>query len=245
MANSRRVSVLRKKQLSPNMVRMVLTGSELDDFPTGYESGYVKLVFPSGSEKPVVRSYTVRKYEEDVRELTLDMVVHGDTGPAAKWANHVRAGEMIQISGPGACKMVNLDADWFFLAGDMSAVPAISVNLQSLPNDAVGYVVLEVISERDKFDLIVPPGIEVHWVINSTPELHSTILQDTVMALPWQESAAAVWVAGEFASSRTLRHYFRHVRKVPREHMYVSCYWKIGDTDEQMKVAKKADTDSW
>jgi NADPH-dependent ferric siderophore reductase len=65
------------------------------------------------------------------------------------------------------------------------------------------------------------------------------------MALPWQEGATAVWVAGEFASSRALRHYFRQVRKVPREHMYVSCYWKIGDTDEEMKLAKKADTDSW
>jgi NADPH-dependent ferric siderophore reductase len=245
MANSRTVSVLRREDLSPNMVRMVLTGSELDDFPTGYESGYVKLMFPSGNEKPIVRSYTVRKYEENTRELTLDMVVHGDTGPAAKWANHVCAGETIQISGPGACKKINLDADWFFLAGDMSAVPAISVNLQTLPYDAVGYVVLEVISERDQFDLTVPPGMEVRWVINSTPELQSTILEDAVMALPWQEGQAAVWVAGEFASSRTLRHYFRQVRGVPREHMYVSCYWKMGDTDEEMKQAKRADTDSW
>ena len=65
------------------------------------------------------------------------------------------------------------------------------------------------------------------------------------MTLPWASGRASIWVAGEFSASRTLRQYFRHERQVPREHMYVSCYWKIGDTDEGMKAAKRADPEAW
>ena len=56
------VTVADKKRLSPNMIRLMLQGDSLKDFPTGYEGGYIKLVFPRGLERPVVRSYTVREF---------------------------------------------------------------------------------------------------------------------------------------------------------------------------------------
>ena len=37
------------------------------------------------------------------------------------------------VSGPGPKKLVDMNADWFLIAGDMSALPAISVNLEKLP----------------------------------------------------------------------------------------------------------------
>lgn len=241
----RTVTVAKKDNLTPNMVRVTLTGDALADFPEGFEGGYVKLVLPDENERPTVRSMTVRDFTEATKELTLDMVAHGDTGPAAIWANRVACGEDVVITGPGACKAINLEADWFFLAGDMSALPAISVNLRSLPTDATGCVVLEIISDEDKLDLDLPDGVEVHWVVNPDPEKPNTELEDTVMALPWLEGQVAVWVAGEFNSARALRQYFRHDREVPNEFIYLSSYWKIGVTDEGMKAAKRADTEAW
>ena len=73
------VTVADKKRLSPNMMRLMLQGDSLQDFPTGYEGGYIKLVFPEGLERPVVRSYTVREFSADTRVITIDMVAHGDT----------------------------------------------------------------------------------------------------------------------------------------------------------------------
>lgn len=224
---------------------MTLGGESLADFPEGYESGYVKLMFPRCEEKPIVRSYTVRSFRAEAREIDLEMVVHGDTGPAASWANRARQGDEITIGGPGACQRVNTQADWFLLAGDMSALPAIRVNLESLPDDAIGHLVLEVITEEDRIELDRPRGVEVHWVVNPDPELPNTILEDTVMALPWREGQPSVWVAGEFSASRALRQYFRKERELSKEFMYVSCYWKIGDTDEGMKAAKRADPEPW
>ncbi|MEX0943873.1 MAG: siderophore-interacting protein [Pseudomonadales bacterium] len=241
----RTVSVERREQLSPNMIRMVLTGEPLADFPEGFESGYVKLLLPGVAAKPTVRSYTIRAFSPEARELTLDMVAHGDAGPATSWANRAGPGTEITITGPGAVKKINPDADWFLLAGDMSAFPAISVNLESLPADAEGHVVLEVISEADKLALELPGGLKVHWIVNPEPESPNTMLEDTVMALPWSDGMASVWVAGEFSASRRLRQYFRHERGLDKDYMYVSCYWKVGATDEGMKAAKRADPEPW
>jgi NADPH-dependent ferric siderophore reductase len=71
------------------------------------------------------------------------------------------------------------------------------------------------------------------------------LLQDAVIALPWQKGQVGVWVAGEFGASRALRQYFRNDRQVPKAFMYVSCYWKIGATDEGMKIAKMTDVEPW
>lgn len=241
----REVVVGDKYPLSPNMNRVVLEGESLQDFPVGFEGGYIKLMLRDGSEKPPVRSYTVREFDPGTGKLCIDMVSHGDIGPAARWANDARPGAVVDIQGPGATPPINVDADWFLLAGDMSALPAIAVNLERLPKDAKGHLVIEVISEDDKIDLQVPTDMKVHWVVNPEPEAINSVLEDTVMALPWQDGQVSVWVAGEFSASRALRQYFRHVREVAKEFKYVSCYWKIGETDEGMKAAKKADTEAW
>ena len=244
------VTVTARERRTPNLMSITLEGKALADFPTGHEGGYIKLVFlpPEGAAvgtRPVVRSYTVRRFDPDARQLEIWMVAHGDTGPAARWANRVEVGETVLITGPGACKRPNAEADWFLLAGDMSALPAISVNLSQLPDDARGHCVLEVIDEDDRMELERPPGVELSWVVNPKPERRSTLLLETVTAIPWRDGRAAVWVAGEFDASRGLRQYFRHEREVPRDDLYVSCYWKIGETDEGMKQAKKADPEPW
>jgi NADPH-dependent ferric siderophore reductase len=242
----RELVVKKKTALTPNMIRIVLEGDDLKDFPEGQESGYVKLVFPAneGASKPITRSYTIRHFDLSVRELTLDFVVHGDNGPASAWALGVTEGECITIDGPGPTKLVDQSADWFFLAGDMTALPAISVNLESLPEDAKGYAVIEVLSADDKQVIALPEGIDIHWVINPTPDKPNTYLVDTVKQLPWQDGEPNVWVASEFDAMRSLRSYFKKERGVQRGQIYASSYWKMGETDEGNKAAKKMDTEA-
>lgn len=66
----RELSVLRKFDLTPNMLRVILTGDDLKDFPEGQESGYVKLLFVSGEDKPIMRTYTIRQFDAANLELT-------------------------------------------------------------------------------------------------------------------------------------------------------------------------------
>lgn len=248
----RRLTVTQKKQLTPNMVRIILSGDELSSFPADQESGYVKLAFPvnkeladkkSEGEETVNRSYTVRAFDAQTLELTLDFVVHGDTSPASRWAKNTEVGDSISTDGPGAVKLVNMSADWFFIAGDMPALPAISVNLEKLPPHAKGYAVIEILTEADKQTLKVPAGMDIHWVINPHPDSPNTLLADAVKSVAWLEGAPNIWVASEFETMRNLRRYFKEERKVDRSQIYVSSYWKMGDTDEGNKVAKKLDVE--
>ncbi|MEM7542153.1 MAG: siderophore-interacting protein, partial [Pseudomonadota bacterium] len=172
-------------------------------------------------------------------------VLHDLAGPAGNWLNTVKTGDSITIGGPGSCRMIDPNADWFLIAGDMSALPAIAVNVERLPKDAVGYVVVEVIAEDDQIDLSVPPGVDLHWMVNPHPNIQTPLLSDKVLGLPWRDGIASVWVAGEFSASRTIRQYLRNTRQVSRDAMYASCYWKIGDSDEGMKRAKRLDSDAW
>ena len=79
------------------MVRIVVEGPDLEDFPVGeYTDHYVKCRF---GEK--TRTYTVRAYDAARRRLTLDFVVHGDEGLAGPWAAAAMPGDTLLLSGPG------------------------------------------------------------------------------------------------------------------------------------------------
>jgi len=239
----RNLIVVNVHSLTPNMVRITLGGEELLGFPEDQESGYIKLIFPSedGEQKPRMRTYTVRTFDSERQQMEVDFVVHGDTGPASAWAMNAKIGDTITIAGPGAKKMVDMSADWFFIAGDMTALPAISVNLEHMPTDAKGYAVVEILSEADKQDLVVPDGMEVHWIINSKPDQPHTMVLDTIKSLPWLDGKPYVWAAGEFGSIRAVRRYFKKERDVGRREIYASSYWKIGETEEGNKAAKNED----
>jgi len=238
------LTVVAKQSLSNNMVRITLGGEQLENFPQDQESGYVKLVFPSSdpTAKPIMRSYTIRSFDAQALELVLDFVVHGRNGPASAWAMDADIGTTILVGGPGDKKLVDNRADSFIIVGDLTALPAISVNVAQLPESAVGHVVIEVIDESDQLALELPKGMQVHWVINPQPTSVNTLLADAVKVLPWpnEHQKLNVWVACEYSAMRNLRQYFCNEKSVAREDIYLSSYWKIGTTDEGNKAAKRA-----
>ena len=240
------LEVLSNDRLTPNMRRIVLQGPELAGFPADQEGGYVKLVFDPAEEggKPTLRSYTIRAFDAARQELMLDFVDHGDGGPASAWASRARPGDPITIRGPGEPKLAAPDADWFLLAGDMSALPALAVNLERLPEHARGYALIEVLSEDDRQSISHPKGIELIWLVNPDTERPNALLNERVRALPWLPGTPYPWFAGEFSTMRSMRRYFRDESGIDKHAMYCSCYWKMGDTDEGMKRAKKLDPEA-
>lgn len=238
------------------MQRLVLTGEDLSGYAADAKGSYFKLFFNMdgsamtdtgqvlnlSSGRPVMRTYTIRDVDQNTGALTVDFVLHGEgEGPASTWAASAQPGDRIVISNPGPIKAIDPAADWCLLAGDMTALPAISCNLEALPATAKGYVVLEVESEADKQALAVPEGVEVIWIINSNHRQPQSVLLEAVKKLEWLEGQPYVWAACEFSSMRQLRRYFKDDRKVPRESMYISSYWKLGLAEEQHKIAKKKD----
>lgn len=244
---ARELTVTAASQLTPNMRRLTLQGEDLASFPDEAEGAYFKLTFAGKDpERPVLRTYTVAKYRPELHEIDVDFMLHtsadgASNGVAAPWAIKAQGGERMSIFGPGPATFINTDAQWYLLAADMTALPALVANLSRLPEDAKGYIVIEIIAEEDRQDLPVPAGMEVIWVVNPQPGSDESPLYEAIRALEWLDGQVAVWAACEFKTMKKNRLYFREERGVEKSHLYISSYWKKGLQEEEHKVAKQQD----
>ncbi|REG85522.1 siderophore-interacting protein [Marinomonas pollencensis] len=237
----RELVVISSTLVTPHMLRVTLGGENISTMPEDQESGYVKLIFPSDSGR-LMRTYTIRKQRADA--IDIDFMLHEDSGPASSWAKNAKPGDRILVGGPGPKKMIEESAEWQLLIGDMTALPAISVNLETLPASAKGYAVIEVVSEDDIQPLNHPAGIELKWVINSHPGSDDQALLKEVQALNWLSDDVSVWAACEFGSMKALRRFFKEEKKVPKDKLYISSYWKQGSNEDQHKAVKRADAET-
>ena len=130
--------------------------------------------------------------------------MHGDSGPASKWASSVQIGDSIEIAGPGPA-ILAAPADWYLFVGDMTALPAIAVNLEKLPPESRGLALLEINSSEDIQDLIKPDAFEVKWIINSNPLNGCEDLIQAFSCVDIKGENPYAWVAGEFELLRFAR----------------------------------------
>lgn len=226
------------------MRSVTLGGDAMNDFPRAQDGGYVKLMLPPTSilSRPVMRTYTIRRQLED--GLEIEFALHGEGGeggPAVEWAVNAKRGDEILIGGPGPAKPLILGADWYLVVGDMTALPAIAVNLAQLPGDAVGDVVIEVQSIADQQDLVHPPGINVHWIVNEMPGANPDLIETKVRSIAWRPGKVYAWSATEFDTMRRVRTYLRNERGLTKDELYISSYWKQGANEDLHKKLKSAD----
>ena len=245
MKRIRNIKVTNISQLSPNMKRITFHSKDFIDFPEDEDGGYVKLLFKQeSSDNSFLRPYTIRSFRKNKLELDIDFSNHfGNQGYATKWASHAKIGDEILISGPGLKKPINENSDWFFFVGDMTALPAIACHLERIPKSALGFVVLEVISKDDKIQLIKPKNIKIKWVVKS--KQNPSVLENTVKEINWLNGKPYVWVACEFNKMKSLRNFFQKNKKISKNEMYISSYWKLGLDQEEHKLVKKEDSVKW
>ena len=253
----RLAQVLRRQRISQNMMRVTFTGDALLGFPTDAASANIKLLLAHDQQstdsfsasllgegaKPIKRTYTVVEYRDDSNELDLDFALHTEAGPATNFALHANVGDLVGIAGPSQPKLVNASADWFLIAGDMTAIPAIEANIAHLPSDAKGYVVIEVQHEDDRRKFELPESVGLHYLIKPEPETGNSPLLEAVINLPWLDGIPNVWIAGESGCVRELRSYFAKTKKLDRSHRYTSGYWQIGRDEDAFQTVKRQEPD--
>ncbi len=258
------VEVRRRERLSDSLVRLVVGGPALAAFETPpCTDTYVKVVFVHpdvprplprdeagrvdldlvrdalpGEHAPRMRSYTVRNFDADALELTLDFVVHGDTGIAGPWAVAARPGDELLFVGPGGGYAPDPAAGRHLLAGDLAALPAVAVALEALPADATGHAVLEVHGPEDEVALTAPVGVEVRWV-HQGDEPAGVRLVEAVRALPWPDDDVHAFVHGEAGAVKALRRYLRVDRGLGMDRLSISGYWRLGLDDEGWRASKR------
>lgn len=238
------LTVVRKEQLSPGMVRIHFSGDLAAFAGSDFTDRYVKLVFGDPAElenggRPTLRTYTAVAPDVAAGTLSIDFVVHGDEGIAGPWAAAAVPGDTIPVRGPGGAYAPDPAADWHLIAGDEAALPAIRQALAALPSDAQGYAVLQVDAASYQQEVVAPPGVELTWLHRSDPAHPG--LADAVRALPWREGRVHAFVHGEGqAVMREIRPYLLKERAVPRDDVSISAYWKQGRTEEAFREWKSA-----
>ena len=244
----RELEVISSKKISNNMIRLSFFSKDLFDFSDNDKGGYIKFMFTkikNESYKELVSPYTIRNFRKEKLEIDIDFVIHKDgEGIASSWASKVIVGDKIKISGPGPKQKVNENQDWYFFIGDMSALPAISVNLESLPKNSRGITIIEVLSQSDIINLVKPKNISINWIVNEHEKQFKNLLFKQVTSTEWLRGLPYVWGAGEFSDIKLLRKYFL-TKGLKKENMYLSSYWKIDSDQEEHKIVKKIDNIEW
>ncbi|MDJ0457286.1 siderophore-interacting protein [Arthrobacter sp. NQ7] len=254
------LTVLRKEQLTPHMVRIVAGGDGFKDFTNnGFVDRYVKIVFPQPGVEypspldlweiretmpreqwPFTRTYTLRWVNTGAQELAIDFVVHGDEGLAGPWAARAEPGETLTFTGPGGAYNPNPEADWYLFAGDEAALPAIAACIEALPPEASGMAFLEVGSEAEIQPISAPAGLDVTWLPrNGVPAGSSDLLIKAVADADWPGGSVDVFAHGERGYMKALREVFFKQRGLERRQVSLSGYWAQGRVEDVFQAEKK------
>lgn len=240
------LTVARREQLSPSLVRVVFGDPGFGEFePNDFTDAYVKLLL-GDSDEPIMRTYTVRSVDPDRREIAIDFVVHGDEGVAGPWAARAEAGEQMSMLGPGGAYHPRADADWHLLAGDESAVPAIAAAIDALAPEAVARVYIEVDDASHQIPLDHGPKVDVTWVYRvdaeqaGTGEPGESPLSRAVLNGEWLPGQVHAFVHGEAQTvMHVIRPYIRRSRGVTAEWASISGYWRRGRNEESFRAWKR------
>lgn len=194
-----RVWVKGLQRLSPTFLRVTFTGGDLDHLGHDAPDQRIKVYIPpAGQQIPdigldnwyaqyrqmdpatrgALRTYTIVAVRPEAREVDIDFVLHGDSGPASTWANRITIGAEVALIGPNRqfpddCQGYEWKppaaAHTVLIAGDETALPAISGILASMRTwsalPAQIHVLVEVPNAQDVLPLTTPDGVDVTWLI--------------------------------------------------------------------------------
>ena len=252
---TRQATVVSVEPLTPHMIRVVVGGDDLEGLRVGeFTDHYVKLQIPPPGATyaapfdaeeikaqhprehwPRVRTYTVRAWDPERNLLTLDFVVHGDEGVAGPWATAAKAGDVLQLMGPGGAYAPDPEAAWHLMVGDLSVLPAIGAALQRIPAGVPVHVLVELDDEADRQELTSPGDLHVTWL---RADGGDGVLLEAVRALAFPAGPVHAFVHGEASAVRAVRRHLLVDREIPREALSISGYWKRDRTEEGWREDK-------
>lgn len=254
------LTVLRREQLSAHMVRIVAGGEGFAEYVNNnFVDRYVKIAFPQpGVEYPEpldlwavresmprelwphTRTYTVRWVDSAAGELAIDFVIHGDEGLAGPWAAAAQPGDALIFTGPGGGYNPDPAADWYLLAGDEAALPAIAAVIESLPAGARGLAFLEVDTDADIQPIAAPAGLKLAWLKrDGAPAGGSDLLVNAVRDAEWPDGRVDVFAHGERGYMKGLREVLFRQRGLERSQVSLSGYWAMGRVEDDFQAEKK------
>lgn len=238
------VAVRERIVLSPSMLRIVFAGPALAQARSGGPDQRIKIFFPTASgaldvpsgedwysryrsqpeaERSPMRTYTVRALRVDAAggEMDVDFAVHGDSGPASRWALRAGPGDRVRLLAPHAQDQGAGGVEWqppadvreVLLIADETALPAVAGILETLaaqPRPPKVRAFIEVPLPADALPLLGPDDAQIVWLPRARPgqppaehgqrlveAIRAAALSPQAMAAPASAHAAAQASAAE------------------------------------------------
>lgn len=236
--------------ITPHMRRIRLTGPELEGFQSPGHADHIKVFLPSDGKplprperlpdglawpdevaRPFVREYTPRYFDATALTLDVDFVLHGD-GPASEWAARARPGDTLMIGGPRGSLRVPEAFDWYFLAGDETALPALGRRIEELPANKPVLAIIEVPEAADEQRFVTAAPVHIHWLHRNgrEPGVENLILP-AVTDLAFPPGDGFAFIAGEAQMAKSLRHHLV-ARGFNNDYIRAAGYWLRGEAGD-------------
>jgi NADPH-dependent ferric siderophore reductase len=200
------------------MVYLYEPGAELPE-PLTLESARVAM----SHTRPYMRSYTIRRHDPEADEIDFDFVLHGDHGPASRWAVNAKPGDELIFVGPSPAYRPDPDADWHLLIGDETALPAIDAIMRELPGATIRAFV-EVENAEEEQDLA-----NVTWVHRDGQAAGcNELLVKALAEAEFPAGVPAVWAAGERQVMQAVRDHLVAQKGIDRARVRPATYWRLG-----------------
>lgn len=243
--HARLLTVARVEDLSPTMRRISVSGPELEPglpYVRGAVADHVKVVIPDEATGRVtlprvgehglvpgpsaVRTYTIRSFSPERRELTLDFVLHPH-GPAGRWAARARPGDPVGVLGPRGSTRYPAGYAHYVIAADQTGLPAAERWIEEAPRGAGLDVFILVPDAGAERTLPFHPRLRLHWLHQDAGADLGAAAREAAMTAGL---SSFVWAAAEATALAPLR------RLLPREgferrQLSLHGYWKAGETD--------------
>lgn len=248
----RRLTVVERIVHNPFLSSLMLRSSDGQDLSDAWPGCHIKLFFPLAhqlrpelpalgpngpiwppkDQKPIVRTYSIKKYHAASKLIEIGYANHDKPGFATAWMNACKPGDQLALAGPGGPNPIMPVSDFHVLAGDVSTLPTASSILENLPPDAMGKAIFHVPCEQAKVSFAAPAGITIDWVCGTAAKDQKAFIAEvTAIDVPGERSISA-YVAGESHAVVAIKRHLKAHYKPRLTSLYAIPYWKNGETEE-------------
>lgn len=233
----RTMMVVSTHRISDRMLRLRLTGRDLDRFDT-FQNLHLRLYIAANQESLhqslsaskaasiassgafFMRSYTISDIDVQAGWLDIDFVLHEGSGPACDFARKARPGDLCFISGP--CGRSVKPAARYLLVGDETALPAIARIARNLCPKVVGEIFIQYKNSKGA-KINMTGDIPVRWFPPEATILLRSAVKDAITRLQPYVDDHFIWIAGEAADCAALEPFLEPIRKSRRINVP---YWR-------------------
>jgi NADPH-dependent ferric siderophore reductase len=225
------ITLARRTQVSASLVRFTFSGPAVSQMDTYAPDQRVKLFFPEGggtldplfeiakrhehdwysayralpdAQRPSARTYTIRALRPEKAEVDVEFVLHGDTGPASRWAMQARPGDRLAMTAPIAnADGPKLGYEWkppqgvrrILIIADETALPAAVGILETL-DDLPLKPTVEALFEVPRSDDVQPlhQAAKLRWLARDAEPgyQHGELLMRALRDIDLQQEIVAL-----------------------------------------------------